>query len=132
MDLKIENGYILSSDGTKKTEYHVDLLEPNFTVRVAGVDTGYVTIRSFVDGKDVGTTKIQVIPYASLRIIRNSEPTVDDALSSMMLKIVDQGGRTLTGFNSVATLELPDGAGVFNTRTITIRDGISDPFGYIP
>lgn len=132
VDLQVENGYILAGDGTKKTEYHVDLLEPSFSIRIGSTTPGLLRVRARVDGKEVGSMQIQVISYAGVRIIRNGEPTVDGDVLPVSIKVVDQNGTTLSGFTSVATLSLPDGAGTFNTSIIKIRDGLSEPFGYIP
>lgn len=50
----------------------------------------------------------------------------------MRIEIQDDKGAKISGFSSVGTLKLPQGAGTFSRETITITDGVSENFDYIP
>ena len=73
-----------------------------------------------------------MVPRAEMRLIRSSESMVGGNNQMMNLRIVDENGKTLSGFSSVASLILPKDAGLFTDDLIQIRNGISEPFEYVP
>lgn len=50
----------------------------------------------------------------------------------MSLRVTDIEGNPVVGFNSVATLDFPEGAGYIDKSILYIRDGISENFSYFP
>ena len=50
----------------------------------------------------------------------------------MVLKVQDQSGKELTNFDSVASLVLPRELGTIEEEVVTIKNGVSSPFTFLP
>jgi hypothetical protein len=131
VDIETENGFIIAQDGTKKQTYHVDLMEPILPLRLSWLNTGDFHIKIKIDNVIVWVYSLLVVPSAQMRLIRSNQPSVDGWLQKMMIRIVDESWKTISGFNSFASLTLPDGAWSFDNNSIRIQDGISEEFAYI-
>ncbi len=50
----------------------------------------------------------------------------------MELKVQDQSGKELTNFDSVASLVLPRELGTIEEEVVTIKNGVSSQFTFLP
>lgn len=64
-------------------------------------------------------------------LTRSQIPEVGGTGITIQLRLTDATDTTLTGFNSVAALSLPEDAGYFSLPAIPIRDGVAT-FEYYP
>lgn len=77
------------------------------------------------------SSTIQVIDSAKLVLLRSAVPRAGDGDMDIAIQIVDGNGAVLSGFNSVATLTLPNDAGYFTPSAIPIKSGTAS-FTYTP
>ena len=107
-------------------------MDDQVPLTLGSIETGTMTLKIVADGTISSTSSFSVFDQARLIVSTPTIPQVGDAPVTMALRLVDSNNVVLKGFNSVATLTLPNGAGTFGSDIIRIRDGISEPFTYIP
>ena len=100
---------------------------------VGSTNPGKINIQARVSDVNItGNQEIVVHNGARVTLIRDSNPRVWGTTVPVRIEIQDESGKRLTGFSSVVSWKLPDGAGSFSKEAITIVDGISERVEYIP
>jgi hypothetical protein len=110
----------------------IDSMESEISISVGTDAVEPLTISATVDNTIQSSTTLSVFDTARVVISREGVSRVASDPQKVVLRVEGSDKKPIVGFNSVAHLSLPAGAGSFSPSVITLRDGISDVFEYIP
>lgn len=130
----IDGGSFLDSKGALVDTMRLDVIESEIIFSYISDTPGSMKIDfRLTDPSLTLTQNIRVIERPAIRIIRSAIPKVAGDTIDMQIELIDgPTGQILTGFSSLATLDIPIGAGKFSHETFEIIDGKSKPFQFIP
>jgi hypothetical protein len=130
--LDVTGGYIIDPSGTKKTNINMDIIESQIPILIGADSPGILSMKATVDDTIKGSKDITIFDTARIVLKRDSAPKVWGQPTPVHIEIQDPAGKPIGWLSSVASWKLPDGAGKFSKETITITDGISENFEYLP
>ena len=110
----------------------LDIMEAQIPMVIGSDEPGTLHIQATIDTTLTSTTDITVYPSARIVLMRDQNPQVGGVRVPTHIEVQDASGTRITGLSSVASWTLPAGAGSFSKQTISITDGVSESFDYIP
>ncbi len=132
LKLDIAGWYIVDSNGEKKTNMNIDIMESQIPI-ILGADSPWIlSINASIDGTITSNTDITIYNSARIVLMRDSSPFVWGKAVWVHIEIQDDVWNRMSWLSSVASWKLPDGAGKFSKDAIAITDGVSENFDYIP
>lgn len=133
VDIQVDGGYVIVASWEKKTSLHIDAMDADIPLLVGSDTPGNLKIQAKIDDTILTETELRVFDTVRVELIQWSVPRIGGwTLSWMSLRVTDIEGNPVVGFNSVATLDFPEGAGYIDKSILYIRDGISENFSYFP
>jgi hypothetical protein len=126
--------YLLDESGTQKTSISLDTIDSEFTFSYGTLDTRDIRLTFDIADPSITTSiDIAVIEKPRIKIIRSAMPMVWGNPIDMQIEIVDAlTDAPLTGFSSLAFLDISAGAWIFSGSELRIIDGRSEPFLFTP
>lgn len=142
VELSVENGAILNAAGDAVQKLSLDIFDSRLSFVVRGDNVGKMKIFATVKNHsafgnvELKTEKeIDVLAEARVKLQfdnpNNALRAGGDAVKARV-RIEDADGNQLSGFSSVISLSLPNGAGKFSSDTFDIKNGQSEIFTYMP
>ena len=110
----------------------IDSMESEVSISVGTDTVEPITLSARVDDIIQSSTTLSVFDTARVVISREGVSRVASDPQKVVLRVEGTDKKPIVGFNSVAHLSLPVGAGMFSPSIVTLRDGISEVFEYIP
>ncbi|MBP9779728.1 hypothetical protein KBD33_03855 [Candidatus Gracilibacteria bacterium] len=132
VELKVTGGYLSDVKGEEKTEMKIDSMEAGIPLLVGSKTTGTMSITATVGG--VSTTQtISVLDDIKVKMIppTSSPLQVGGLPVKMRIEVQDVSNVRISGFNSVASIDIPQGVGTADLAVIDIKDG-SGSFVFTP
>lgn len=88
---------------------------------------------SIADPNVSKSSSVSVIDIPKVHIIRSSTPKVGEAPITVDIELRDPVTNTpISGFSSLATLDIPPGAGAFDKTTVNIENGRAEQVTFTP
>ena len=126
--------YLLDISGNKKSSLTFDSIDSEFIFNYGKDDAGDMSLRFDIADPAISITEIiKVIEQPRIKIFRAVPPKVSGDPVDMQIQVVDAvTDLPVSGFSSLAFLDIPEWAGIFSGSELRIKDGQSEPFTFIP
>ncbi len=132
VQVSVEWGNIVLAGGEKKDSIEIDVIRGFVDLNIEADNSGNpVKITVSVDGK-TASKEITSHREAQVQFIQAETPKAGWSPVLTKIQIVDDTWNPINGFNSVLSASFPQWWWRFEKEVIPIRDGISDPFNYLP
>ena len=88
---------------------------------------------SIADPSISKTATLNIINMPQVHITRSATPKVGSTPISVKIEIRDTATNSpVSGFSSIATLDIPPGAGSFDKEVVTITNGVAETVIFTP
>lgn len=133
LKLDIVGGYFVDANGDKKDTMTMDIMTAQIPIIVGSDSPGALTVTATVDNNLAsGNMSIPVYNTASIVLKPDAVPKVGSNPITAHIEVQDETNHRIAGLSTIATWKFPDNAGSFSKEVITITDGVSETFDYIP
>lgn len=133
LSLRADGGQWVNPDGTKVSTRTHDVVESEMLLSYTAGEGSDMRMTFSLDQPDITLTKtISLIENPRVRIIRSATPIVWGDPIDMRIELVDAGGNVLSGFSSIANIQISAGAGTFSTTNLPLQNGRTQNFTFTP
>jgi hypothetical protein len=126
--------YLLDASGDEQTSISLSTIDSEFIFSYGTQNAGNMKLTFEIADPRISLSKdITIIERPRIKIIRSVVPKVWGDPIDMQIQIVDAVTDTpLSGFSSIASVDIPSSAWVFSGSELRIIDGQSEPFIFTP
>jgi hypothetical protein len=134
MTATIGGGSWIDSDSAPSTQMKRDIIEAETILRYRADDSDTMKMDFSLEDPNISlSTNLSLIETPRLGITRRDAPRVGWGPVELTFQILDRHtGQVLSGFDSLITLDIPEGAWSLSQKTVPITHGRSDPVMFSP
>jgi hypothetical protein len=130
----INNGLYTDANGANVTSMSMDTTESEMLFRYTAGAVGNMSMNFSIADPSVSTTaNLDVINIPRVHITRSATPKVGDSPITVDIELRDATTNVLiSGFSSLATLDIPPGAWSLSKTTVTVTNGRAEQVIFTP